>query len=44
MKEYNQNKESSHLMHWDASNLWGQAISEKLSVDGFQWRIHKPNF
>ena len=37
MKNYNKNKESSFLMHVDANNLYGWAMSKKLPVDGFKW-------
>ena len=37
MKEkYDKNKESSYLMNLDANNLYGLAMSQKLSVDGFK--------
>ena len=37
MKEkYDKNKESSYLMYLDANNLYGLAMSQKLSVDGFK--------
>ena len=35
MKEYNKNKESSYFKYWDVNNLYGQAISQKLLVNGF---------
>ena len=39
MKNYDKNKESSYLMHWDANNLYGWAMSQELPVDGFKWKI-----
>ena len=36
MKDYDKNKESQYLKHWDVSNLYGQAMSQKLLVNGFQ--------
>ena len=32
MKEYNEDKESSYLMHLDANNLYQWAMSTKLKV------------
>ena len=37
MKNYDKNIESSYLMHLDANNLYGWAMSQKLSVGGFEW-------
>ena len=37
MKNYDKNKESSHLMYLDPNNLHGWAISQKLPVGGFKW-------
>ena len=37
MKNYDKNKESSYTQYLDASNLYGWAISQKLSVNGFKW-------
>ena len=37
MKNYDKNKESSFLMHVDANNLYGWAMSKKLPVDEFKW-------
>ena len=36
MKEYDQNKESSYLQYWDAKNLYGWAMSQKLPVNNFE--------
>ena len=37
MKNYNKNKESSYIQYLDANNLYGWAMSQKLSVKGFKW-------
>ena len=37
MKNYDKNIESLYLMYLDANNLYGQAMSQKLPVDGFKW-------
>ena len=37
MKDYDEHKESSFLIYTDYNNLYGKAMSEKLSVDGFEW-------
>ena len=37
MTNYYKNIESSYLMCLDANNLYGWAISQKLSVNGFEW-------
>ena len=37
MKDYDKNKESSYLKYWDANNLYGWAMSQKLSVNNFEW-------
>ena len=36
MKDYDKNKESSHLNYWDVNNLYGWAISQKLPVNNFE--------
>ena len=36
MKNYNKNIESSYLEYLDANNLYGWAMSQKLTVDGFK--------
>ena len=37
MKDYNKNKASSYLQYWDGNNLYGCAMSQKLSVNNFEW-------
>ena len=37
MKNYDKSIESSYLMYLDANNLYGRAMSQKLSVNGFRW-------
>ena len=37
MKKYNTNIESSYLMHLDANNLCGWAMSQKLPANDFKW-------
>ena len=32
------NMESSHLMYLDVNNLYGWAMFQKLSVNGFKWK------
>ena len=34
---YDKNKESSYIQHWDANNLYGWTMSEKLPVNNFEW-------
>ena len=38
MKNYDKNKESSFLENLDANNLYGWAMSQKLSADCFKWK------
>ena len=37
MKYYDENKESSHLKHWDANNLYIWAMSQRFPVNCFKW-------
>ena len=37
MKDYDENKELSYLQYWDINNLYGWAMSQKLSVNNFDW-------
>ena len=36
MKNYDSTKESTYLMYLDANNLYGHAMSKKLSIDNFK--------
>ena len=36
-KNFNKNIESSYPMYLDANNLYGQAMFQKLPVNGFKW-------
>ena len=38
MKNYDKNKESSYIQYLDANNLYGWAMSQKLPIDGFEWK------
>ena len=37
-KNYDQNKESSYIMHLDANNLYRWAMSQKLPRGRFEWK------
>ena len=37
MKNYNNNEESSYIQYLDDNNLYGWAMSKKLTVNGFKW-------
>ena len=37
MKDYDESKESSYIQYLDANKLYGAAMSEKLSINGFKW-------
>ena len=37
MKNYNINEESPYIQYLDANNLYGWAMSKKLTVNGFKW-------
>ena len=44
MKDYNKDEEESFLQHADANNLYGFAMIQKLSVDGFEWKENTSKF
>ena len=37
MKNYDESKESSYIQYLDTNNLYGWAMSQKLTVNGFKW-------
>ena len=37
MKDYNKNKESSYIHHWDVDNLYCWSMLQKLSLNNFEW-------
>ena len=37
MKDYDKNTEFSYIQYWDVNNLYGWAMSQKLSVHNFEW-------
>ena len=37
MKDYDKNKESSYIQHWNVNNQYDWAMSQKLSVNNFEW-------
>ena len=37
MKDYDKSKESSFLQYWKVNNLYGLAMSQKLSVNNLSW-------
>ena len=37
INDYDKYKESSCLMYMDYNNLYGEAMSQKLPVDSFEW-------
>ena len=37
IKDYDESKESLYIQYWDVNNLFGWAMSQKLSVNIFEW-------
>ena len=44
MKNYDKNIELSYIEYLDANNIYGWAVSQKLSVNGFKWVKQKKNY
>ena len=38
IKNYDKNRESTYIQYLDANNLYGWAMSQKFTVDGFKWK------
>ena len=39
MNNYDKSIKSSYLMYLDANNLYGWAMSKKLPINGFKWKM-----
>ena len=37
MKDYDKNKESSYIQHWDVNDLYGWEMLQKRLVNYFEW-------
>ena len=37
LKDYDKSKESLYIQYWDANNLYGWEILQKLPVNGLEW-------
>ena len=37
IKNYDENKKSLYLKHWDVNNLYGCALSQELPVNRLKW-------
>ena len=37
MKNYDKNKETPYIQYWGVNNLYVWAMSQKLSVNNFEW-------
>ena len=42
IKNYDKNRESTYIQYLDANNLYGWAMSQKVTVDGFKWKKKNP--
>ena len=41
MKNYDSSKPSKYIIYYDANNLCGWAMMQKLAVGSFKWEIQK---
>ena len=44
IKDFDENKESSHLKNWDVNNMYGWAMSQKHPVNIFEWIKYTSQF
>ena len=44
MRHHKKDKESPCIMYWDANNLYGWPMSQKLPVDNFKWKENTSKF
>ena len=44
LKKCKKNNESSYIMYFDANNLYGWSVSQKVPVDGFKWKENMSKF
>ena len=44
MKDYDKNKKSPYIQYWDANNLYGWTMSQKIGVNDFEWIEDFPQF
>ena len=44
MKNYDKNIESAYIEYFNANNLYGWAISQKIPTNGFKWVEDLPQF
>ena len=44
MNNFDKNIELSHLMYLGANNLYGWAMLQKLTINGFQWKKNVSRF
>ena len=44
MKNYDKNRESSYIQHWDVNNLYGWEMSQNIPVVNVEWKKHTSQF